>query len=77
MSVRFVPKNGRNDSLSKHLERQVAAEIDGDESITNPQKFALQMKYGLIDAELLPKEKESILKEVVFAIKNSEASLVR
>lgn len=64
MSVRFVPKNGRkDDSLSKHLERQVAAEIDGDENITNPQKFALQMKYGLIEPVLTPKEKDMVFWE--------------
>lgn len=61
-----MPKNGRkDDSLSKHLERQVAAEIDGDENITNPQKFALQMKYGLEEPLLTHQEKGSILGEAL------------
>jgi hypothetical protein len=52
-----VPKRGqKGDSLSKYLDRQVAAEIDGDENITNVQKFALQQKYGVTDAVLTAKE---------------------
>lgn len=61
-----MPKRGRKDDpLSKHIERQIAAEIDGNEDVTNPQKFALQQKYGLIDAELTPKEKAVIKEEVL------------
>jgi hypothetical protein len=62
--TRFVPKNGRkDDSLSKHLERQVAAEIDGDENITNPQKFALKVKFGLEDPVLVAEELKAIRAE--------------
>lgn len=59
-----MPKNGRkDDSLSKHLERQIATEIDGDENITNPQKFALQVKYGLTDPVLTADEQKAIRAE--------------
>lgn len=66
MSTRFVPKNGRkDDSLSKHLERQVSGEIDGIENITNIQKFALRQKFGLEDPILVAEELKAIRAEEV------------
>jgi hypothetical protein len=42
------PSNEVSDVLRADLRKQLRAEIDG-EPITNPQRFALEMKYGLTD----------------------------
>ena len=49
------PSNEVSDVLRVELRKQLRAEIDG-EPITNPQRFALEMKYGLTDAVLLNEE---------------------
>ena len=49
------PSNEVSEVLRAELRKQLRAEIDG-EPITNPQRFALEMKYGLTDAVLLNEE---------------------
>ena len=49
------PSNGVSEVLRADLRKQLRAEIDG-EPITNPERFALEQKYGLTDAVLLHEE---------------------
>lgn len=52
-------------SLSNELRKQIREElrITGSENITNPEKFALEQKYGLTDPNLTPDEKFVIAQE--------------
>jgi len=51
-----------NQPLVSELRRQLRYEING-EDITNPEKFALEQKFGLTDPVLLQRERNAIFAE--------------
>lgn len=54
--------DSRSKDLQSDLRRQLRYEIDG-EDLKQPQKFALEQKFGLTDAVLLSEEKQTIAAE--------------
>lgn len=50
------------DPLAKSLREQLKYEINGVE-LTNPEKFALEMKFGITEPFLLQEEKDVIAAE--------------
>lgn len=55
-----------NQPLVSELRRQLRYEING-EDITNPEKFALEQKFGLTDPVLIQRERNAIFAEEVGA----------
>lgn len=50
-------------SLPSDLRRQIREEIRGQEALTNPERFALEQKYGLTDPVLVNEELQLIRSE--------------
>lgn len=54
--------NQKPKDLQSDLRRQLHQEIDGAE-LKQPQKFMLELKYGITDPVLTPEEKQTIAAE--------------
>lgn len=52
-------------SLNSELRRQVREEIKGQEGLTNPERFALEQKYGITEPVLVLEELQIIRAEEV------------
>ncbi len=54
----------RHKDLQSDLKRQLREEVDGDE-LKGPEKFMLELKYGITDPVLTSEEKQTIAAEEV------------